>query len=144
MSLRVVCSLNNEAQLLKKSVCLQFWPIVLIDYYFFSQVALLEDSWSDLFLISLAQWKLPFNLTMLMKNINSPLTLDLLKITSLAARIDLHRLDSTEYACLKALAVFKPSKHRQGHYPGLFDHRNNMSCSCRIWTFLNSHGLKLQ
>ncbi|XP_067947237.1 nuclear receptor subfamily 2 group E member 1-like [Watersipora subatra] len=73
------------------------------------QVALLEDSWADLFVISLAQWKLPFNhLPMLAKNMGS-LTLDLIKITSLTSKIDLHRLDSTEYACLKALAVFKPS-----------------------------------
>jgi len=72
-------------------------------------VSLLEESWAELFVISLAQWKLPFSyLSMLTKNMNSPLTLDLLRVNSLTAKIDLHRLDSTEYACLKALAVFKP------------------------------------
>jgi len=41
--------------------------------------------------------------------------MELLRLTSLAARIDLYRLDSTEYACLKALAVFKPGIIKLSH-----------------------------
>ena len=83
----------------------------ILHYFIHLQVALLEESWADLFVISLAQWKLPLNyLPMLTKSMNSPLTLDLIKINNLTSKIDLHRLDSTEYACLKALAVFKPGE----------------------------------
>lgn len=45
-----------------------------------------------------------------MKNISDSETVELLRVTNIITRIGLHKLDATEFACLKALSVFKSSK----------------------------------
>ncbi|KAJ8300714.1 hypothetical protein KUTeg_022233 [Tegillarca granosa] len=85
---------------------------------FRDQAILLEESWSELFILSAAQWSLPVDIGALLPH--AGLAVDgngtekiALMITQLRllqdniSRLTSLRVDATEYACLKALVLFK-------------------------------------
>ncbi|XP_014250712.1 nuclear receptor subfamily 2 group E member 1-like isoform X2 [Cimex lectularius] len=82
--------------------------------------SLLEDSWKDLFILTLAQWSLPIEQEKLIRDtgIDDASRLDELrkdlKVVSYAiARLTQLRADHTEFACLKALVLFNPESVRK-------------------------------
>ncbi|KAH3792820.1 hypothetical protein DPMN_146319 [Dreissena polymorpha] len=85
---------------------------------FRDQAILLEESWSELFILSAAQWALPLDIVELMGSLGfTPsdqseravlLHAQLRALVDVISRCAGHRVDSTEYACLKALVLFKP------------------------------------
>ncbi|XP_071052752.1 nuclear receptor subfamily 2 group E member 1-like [Onthophagus taurus] len=77
------------------------------------QSVLLEESWSELFVLTAAQWALPVDEALLVSNAMAPTTRhsaleeDARKLREIISRLTLLRVDHTEYACLKALVLFK-------------------------------------
>ncbi|XP_019872455.2 nuclear receptor subfamily 2 group E member 1-like [Aethina tumida] len=77
------------------------------------QSILLEESWSELFVLTAAQWVLPVDESVLLGNIVAPashqnfLEEDARKLREIITRLNLLRVDHTEHACLKALVLFK-------------------------------------
>lgn len=77
------------------------------------QSILLEGSWSELFILTAAQWSLPVDETFLVANAIAPssrspiLEDDARKLRDVISRLTLLRVDHTEHACLKALVLFK-------------------------------------
>ena len=84
---------------------------------------LLEESWRDLFLISLAQTDVSFDghqMTLLAdesasstSSVTAPSSLSSSScyigyVRDLVKRIQQLHLDNTEYTCIKALAIFRP------------------------------------
>lgn len=80
------------------------------------QSILLEESWSELFVLTAAQWVLPVDESVLLGNIVAPashqnfLEEDARKLREIITRLNLLRVDHTEHACLKALVLFKAGK----------------------------------
>lgn len=84
---------------------------------FRDQAILLEESWSELFILSAAQWSLPLDINSLMTAIGFSTTDQseramllhgqLRALQEVILRFAAMRVDSTEYACLKALVLFK-------------------------------------
>ena len=84
----------------------------------FLQYNLLEHSWRELFLLSLAQWDVPLDTQSLLdcagvkydqSDENLASTVD--EINQLRATMERFRIlavDRTEYTCLKAIILFKP------------------------------------
>lgn len=76
------------------------------------QAILLEESWCELFILTAAQWNFPVEESLL---IPAHLSLDKKQILSdearrlreLLARCAILRIDHSEYACLKAIVLFK-------------------------------------
>lgn len=104
---------------------------------FHDQSILLEDSWSDLFILSAAQWTLPIDegkmvflsLFLCQKQIKDNFPVDYLvgmtsasiakqqllekearRLKETIARFTIMRVDHTEYACLKTLTLFKSGR----------------------------------
>ncbi|KRY93439.1 Photoreceptor-specific nuclear receptor [Trichinella pseudospiralis] len=86
---------------------------------FRDQVILLEESWSDLFLLTLYQWSMPMGSSSLLSHssfvqfaggINSNIfrPSDLRYLQDLLARFRSCALDPAEFVCLKAIALFRP------------------------------------
>ncbi|XP_052788687.1 nuclear receptor subfamily 2 group E member 1-like [Mya arenaria] len=85
---------------------------------FSDQAILLEESWSELFILFAAQWSLPIEVGALMSTLGCPptdqseralhLMTELRALNNLINRFAAMRVDPTEYACLKALVLFKP------------------------------------
>ncbi|CAG9862921.1 unnamed protein product [Phyllotreta striolata] len=77
------------------------------------QSILLEESWNELFVLTAAQWAFPVDETILLSNIVAPssrqaiLEEDARKLKDIIIRLNLLKVDHTEYACLKALVLFK-------------------------------------
>ncbi|XP_034254274.1 nuclear receptor subfamily 2 group E member 1-like [Thrips palmi] len=77
------------------------------------QSVLLEEGWPDLFVLSAAQWQLPVHHESLVAGAVSPpsrrsaLAEDARRLEEAVARFIVLRVDHTEYACLKALVLFK-------------------------------------
>ncbi|KAF5297718.1 hypothetical protein FQA39_LY12049 [Lamprigera yunnana] len=77
------------------------------------QSILLEESWSELFILTAAQWTLPIDEALLVNNAITPtsrhiaLEEDARKLHEIIARLNNLRVDHTEHACLKALVLFK-------------------------------------
>ncbi|KAL3282879.1 hypothetical protein HHI36_006038 [Cryptolaemus montrouzieri] len=77
------------------------------------QTILLEESWSELFVLTASQWTLSVDETVLISNAVAPssrhsvLEEDARKLREVINRLTLLRLDHTEHACLKALVLFK-------------------------------------
>ncbi|KAK5646021.1 hypothetical protein RI129_004485 [Pyrocoelia pectoralis] len=77
------------------------------------QSILLEESWSELFILTAAQWTLPVDEALLVNNAVVPssrqieLEEDARKLHEIITRLTLLRVDHTEHACLKALVLFK-------------------------------------
>ncbi|XP_076057915.1 photoreceptor-specific nuclear receptor-like isoform X2 [Oratosquilla oratoria] len=81
---------------------------------FRDQAILLEESWSELFLVSASQWTLPLEEGTLLSGSPSPperqsaLGREIRSMRDVCSRFHALRVDHTEYACLKALILFKP------------------------------------
>ncbi|KAB0798531.1 hypothetical protein PPYR_09524 [Photinus pyralis] len=77
------------------------------------QSILLEESWSELFVLTAAQWALPIDEALLVNNALAPATRqieleeDARKLHEVITRLTLLRVDHTEHAFLKALVLFK-------------------------------------
>ncbi|XP_052132584.1 photoreceptor-specific nuclear receptor-like isoform X2 [Frankliniella occidentalis] len=80
------------------------------------QSVLLEEGWPDLFVLSAAQWQLPVHHESLVAGAVSPpsrrsvLAEDARRLEEAVARFQSLRVDHTEYACLKALVLFKAAR----------------------------------
>uniref|UniRef100_A0A3P9KCS9 Photoreceptor-specific nuclear receptor n=1 Tax=Oryzias latipes TaxID=8090 RepID=A0A3P9KCS9_ORYLA len=84
---------------------------------FRDQVILLEESWSELFLLCVIQWSLPMDSCPLLSLPElsskqqakvSPPTSDLQILEEVFNRFKALTVDPTEFACLKAIVLFKP------------------------------------
>ncbi|CAH1129456.1 unnamed protein product [Ceutorhynchus assimilis] len=77
------------------------------------QAILLEESWSELFILTAAQWALPIDEVVLLNNAVAPTTRhpiledEARKLREVISRLNMLRVDHTEHACLKALVLFK-------------------------------------
>lgn len=85
----------------------------------FIQVILLEESWSEIFLLCAIQWSMPMDSSPLLvaqdheqqpNGKTGPTDIRILK--DVFARFKSVQVDPAEFACMKAVALFKP---------GLFD-----------------------
>ncbi|XP_045893039.1 photoreceptor-specific nuclear receptor [Micropterus dolomieu] len=84
---------------------------------FRDQVILLEEAWSEMFLLCAIQWSLPMDSCPLLSlpdlsptqqaNINLP-TADLRILEDVFNRFKALAVDPTEFACMKAIVLFKP------------------------------------
>ena len=85
------------------------------------QLVLLEESWKDVFLLSLAQWNIPLEVQNILEcaRINqdklpsdkmASLFADIRNIRELVGRLRSMHVDTSEYACLKAIVLFKAGK----------------------------------
>ncbi|KAJ4442864.1 hypothetical protein ANN_04457, partial [Periplaneta americana] len=85
---------------------------------FRDQAILLEEAWSELFVLSAAQWALPVDevfcfVETLVRGAVAPVTRhsileeDARRLRDTISRFVLLRVDHTEFACLKALVLFK-------------------------------------
>ncbi|CAD5113810.1 DgyrCDS2975 [Dimorphilus gyrociliatus] len=85
---------------------------------FRDQAILLEESWSDLFILSAAQWSLPIDIGTLAASAStaadtsgteraSLIVGQLRSLQDVLSRFSSLRVDATEYACLKAIVLFK-------------------------------------
>uniref|UniRef100_A0A3Q0T3T5 Photoreceptor-specific nuclear receptor n=1 Tax=Amphilophus citrinellus TaxID=61819 RepID=A0A3Q0T3T5_AMPCI len=84
---------------------------------FRDQVILLEEAWSELFLLCAIQWSLPLDSCPLlslqdlcpgMQGKTSYTSLDLRLLQEVFSRFKALAVDPTEFACLKAIMLFKP------------------------------------
>uniref|UniRef100_A0A3B4UW77 Nuclear receptor subfamily 2 group E member 3 n=1 Tax=Seriola dumerili TaxID=41447 RepID=A0A3B4UW77_SERDU len=84
---------------------------------FRDQVILLEEAWSELFLLCAIQWSLPLDSCPLlslpdlcpgMQGKTSYTSLDLRLLQEVFTRFKAIAVDPTEFACLKAIVLFKP------------------------------------
>ncbi|XP_044736926.1 nuclear receptor subfamily 2 group E member 1-like [Chrysoperla carnea] len=77
------------------------------------QNILLEESWGELFILTAAQWTLPIDESVLINNLTTNITKtlnleeDAKRLRDIVTRLTLLQIDHTEYACLKALILFK-------------------------------------
>ncbi|XP_041853681.1 photoreceptor-specific nuclear receptor-like [Melanotaenia boesemani] len=81
---------------------------------FRDQVILLEEAWSEMFLLCAIQWSLPMDSCPLLSLPDlsptkiSPPTADLQVLEEVFSRFKTLAVDPTEFACLKAIVLFKP------------------------------------
>lgn len=87
---------------------------------FRDQAILLEEGWSELFILSIAQWNLPVEISTLMAAAGvSPQPNESMErvicgmgeikaLKNIVERFRAADIDQTEYACLKAVVLFKP------------------------------------
>lgn len=79
---------------------------------FRDQAILLEESWSELFVLTAAQWNFPVDETTLV-SMSLPterkqiLADEARRLRELLTRFAILRVDHSEYACLKAIVLFK-------------------------------------
>nr|XP_003704913.2 PREDICTED: nuclear receptor subfamily 2 group F member 5-like [Megachile rotundata] len=76
------------------------------------QTILLEESWSELFVLTAAQWNFPVEETTLVPNDllserKEVLVDEVRRLRELLGKCALLRVDHSEYACLKAIVLFK-------------------------------------
>lgn len=83
------------------------------------QVILLEEAWSELFLLCAIQWSLPLDSCPLLslpdlcpaiQGKGSYTSLDLRLLQEVFGRFKALAVDPTEFACLKAVVLFKPGE----------------------------------
>lgn len=89
----------------------------------FHQVILLEEAWSELFLLCAIQWSLPLDSCPLLslpdlcpgsQGKTSYTSLDLRLLQEVFSRFKALAVDPTEFACLKAVVLFKPGEATEG------------------------------
>ncbi|XP_034947804.1 nuclear receptor subfamily 2 group F member 6-like [Chelonus insularis] len=83
-----------------------------LELSFRDQAILLEESWSELFVLTAAQWNFSVDESILVPLILPPerkqiLSDELRRFRELLVRFAILRVDHSEYACLKAIALFK-------------------------------------
>ena len=78
------------------------------------KVILLEESWTEIFILSAIQWSLPLEKCSIFSIANIPdgseHSLDIRVLNDTFERFRNIGTNSAEFACLKALALFKPGK----------------------------------
>ena len=101
---------------------------------FRDQAILLEEGWSELFILSIAQWNLPVEISTLMAAAGvSPqpsesverVICGMAEIKALKNIVERFRaadIDQTEYACLKAVVLFKPGLCLSSYHCSLLGH----------------------
>lgn len=95
--------------------CVCFFKINYLSE-FLSQVILLEEAWSELFLLNAIQWCMPldvsssplFNVNEHAKNGHS--TGDVRMLADTLMRFKAVHVDPAEFACLKAIVLFRAGK----------------------------------
>jgi len=79
---------------------------------YFIKVILLEESWAEIFLLSAIQWCLPLEKCPMFSIANIPEgndhSADIRVLNDALNRFRSTAVDPAEFACLKALALFKP------------------------------------
>ncbi|XP_031786355.1 photoreceptor-specific nuclear receptor isoform X2 [Nasonia vitripennis] len=91
------------------------WPRSISSFLQLSyrdQAILLEESWCELFVLTAAQWNFPVEESQLIPAHLSPdrkqiLSDEARRLRELLARCAILRIDHSEYACLKAIVLFK-------------------------------------
>lgn len=94
-----------------------------VDLPFEDQSSLLANGWSELFLLSLAQWKVPLELDLLIQigygisphektDLAKHALTDMVHLQTVVSKFRMLDLDPTEFACAKAVTLFKPGKVR--------------------------------
>ncbi|XP_011297878.1 nuclear receptor subfamily 2 group E member 1-like [Fopius arisanus] len=84
-----------------------------LELSFRDQAILLEESWSELFVLTAAQWNftmeesLSVSLMLLPTERQQLIAEELRRLRELLAKFTIMRVDHSEYACLKAIALFK-------------------------------------
>ena len=87
----------------------------LFIYFFFFQVTLLEESWSELFILCAIQWCLPFEkpslFTITEYDVMSSESVSLINHLALVyTRFKRFNVNPAEFACMKAILLFKSGK----------------------------------
>lgn len=86
------------------------------------QVILLEEAWSEMFLLCAIQWSLPMDGCPLLSlpDLSAPQqakisipAANLQVLEEVFVRFKTLAVDPTEFACLKAIVLFKPGKESQ-------------------------------
>ncbi|XP_071955844.1 nuclear receptor subfamily 2 group E member 1-like isoform X2 [Antedon mediterranea] len=75
------------------------------------QVILLEEGWRDIFLLGMAQWSIPLIDAHSVDTADKPETDEMRNLRGVLMRLRSFHVDFTEYACLKAIALFRPETH---------------------------------
>ncbi|KAJ8026902.1 Photoreceptor-specific nuclear receptor [Holothuria leucospilota] len=86
---------------------------------FRDQLILLEEGWRDLFLLGVCQWGVPLDTESLLKAASPKLDklskdelrdleVQIRHVQDVVVRVRAMKIDFTEYACIKAIALFKP------------------------------------
>ncbi|XP_044579227.1 protein dissatisfaction-like isoform X5 [Cotesia glomerata] len=103
------------------------------------QAILLEESWSELFVLTAAQWNFSIDESILVPLIlpterKQILADELKRLRELLTRFTILRVDHSEYACLKAIALFK------GESRGLGDAARVLTLQEQTVTVLGERG----
>lgn len=87
------------------------------------QVILLEEAWSELFLLCAIQWSMPLESCPLLAVPEPapgkllPTALDIRALQETLSRFKALAVDPTEFACMKAVVLFKPGEGTHQHPP---------------------------
>ncbi|NWS58780.1 NR2E3 protein, partial [Chunga burmeisteri] len=90
---------------------------------FRDQVILLEEAWSELFLLCAIQWSMPLESCPLLAVPEPapgkllPAALDVRALQETLGRFKALAVDPTEFACMKAVVLFKPGEGTHQHPP---------------------------
>ncbi len=92
----------------------------IVDLIVFFQVILLEEAWAELFLLCAIQWSMPMDSSPLFSapehaqnapNGKTATTVsDVRTLQETTSRFRNLQVDPAEFACLKAIALFKPGR----------------------------------
>lgn len=113
---------ETAVQLLYMSVTWARNIPTFLDLPFRDQAILLEEGWSELFVLSSAQFSLPLDMGRLLSAAGLQVDraptdkivagmADIRLLQNIVARFKRLQIDSTEYACLKAIVLFKPGEN---------------------------------
>lgn len=113
------CLYDSSIQLLYMSVTWARNVQLFADLPFCDQAILLEESWTELFILNVVHHRLPVDNTILLSSNELPsqavpptreLLTDMRTMQNVVARFHQLQMDDVEYACLKALVLFKSGK----------------------------------
>ena len=128
---QVLCSIayfNSPEMLYESAVRILYLTVkwvrnipTFLDLPFRDQAILLEEGWSELFTLGIAQWNLPVEMGALLaaagihpERGNSDEVLcgmrNIKALRNIVLRFRAASIDQTEYACLKAIVLFKPGE----------------------------------
>ena len=104
-----------------KEITIKYVVLLYYKLYCLFQIILLEESWRDIFLLGLAQWNVPLEVQNILdcasiaqEKLSSDkmaaILSDIRYIRDVVSRMRQFTVDSTEYACLKAVAIFRPGE----------------------------------
>ncbi|XP_028982055.1 nuclear receptor subfamily 2 group E member 1 [Diachasma alloeum] len=104
---------SNQPLLPTENVYESAAKLLFLALSFRDQAILLEESWSELFVLTAAQWNftidesLSVSLMLLPTERQQIIAEELRRLRELLTRFAIMRVDHSEYACLKAIALFK-------------------------------------